>query len=324
MKTKRILSLLVLITLATLCRGAGAWMYQANATGFTINGGTTSNSILTISSAGTITINGSGTISLPLLGGGNVTGPASSTNFAIARYNGTGGTTLSNSSVTIDNSGNFATNGTATASGLIFSNTEVKAPVLTSTGTVTGASANFGNLVATSSISTSTVFTSYLFADYIIATNTSTFSDTNFNTNVITMPNVDTAGAVNFTGFDSNNNVVLLTVANAASLLGVSDQRVKKNIVPFTGGASIVNAINPIRFNFTGTGVDGKPDGRDPAVVHLSVRAQDVQKVLPEAVSTLPNGTLSVDDRALLMAALNNLKELNAQIAVLTASLSHP
>ena len=314
MKTKRILSLLVSITLATLCRGAGAWMYQANATGFTINGGTTSNSILTISSAGTITINGSGTISLPLLGGGNVTGPASSTNFAIARYNGTGGTTLSNSSVTIDNSGNL------------------NATTLGATGTVGGSSADFrtgttlvGNLVATTSISAGiTISAPVVSAGSIITTNQSTFSDTLFSTNVITMPNVSTTGAVNFTGFDSDNNVVILTVADATSLLGVSDQRVKKNIVPFTGGASIVNAINPIRFNFTGIGVDGKPDGRDPAVVHLSVLAQEVQKVLPEAVSTLPNGTLSVDDRALLMAALNNLKELNAQIAVLTASLSHP
>jgi hypothetical protein len=162
------------------------------------------------------------------------------------------------------------------------------------------------------------------FSGNVIVTNTSTFSDTNLTSAYNYMANVFQSGAANFTGFNEDNNVVLLTVADAISLLGVSDQRVKTNIVPFTAGASIVNAIAPIRFNFTGVGVDGKPDGRDTKTVHLSVLAQDIQKILPEAVSTLPNGTLSVDDRALLMAALNNLKELNAQVAILTASLSHP
>ena len=305
---------IIFSVLASAGFGAGAWMYVPNATGFSINGGTSVNSVLTVSSAGTVTINGSGTISLPLSGGGNVTGPASSTNFAIARYNGTGGTTLSNSSVTIDNSGNL------------------NATTLGATGTVGGSSADFrtgttlvGNLVATTSISAgNSITTNIVNAGSVIATNTVTLSDTNFTTNVISMPNIDTYGAVNFSGFNTDSNLVLLTVADAISLLGVSDQRVKTNIVPFTAGASIVNAIAPIRFNFTGVGVDGKPDGRDTKAVHLSVRAQDIQKILPEAVSTLPNGTLSVDDRALLMAALNNLKELNAQVAILTASLSHP
>lgn len=46
-----------------------------------------------------VTTNGSGTLSLTTVG--NVTGPASSTNTAIAIFNGTTGQTLSNSSVTI-------------------------------------------------------------------------------------------------------------------------------------------------------------------------------------------------------------------------------
>lgn len=41
-------------------------------------------------------------------GGGNVSGPVSSTDTAIARWNGTGGTTIENSTVTVDVSGNLS------------------------------------------------------------------------------------------------------------------------------------------------------------------------------------------------------------------------
>lgn len=47
-------------------------------------------------------------------GGGNVTGPGSSTNNAIATYSGTSGTTLLNTGVIIDGSNNLATPGTIT------------------------------------------------------------------------------------------------------------------------------------------------------------------------------------------------------------------
>ena len=48
----------------------------------------------------------------PASGGGDVTGPATSTDNAVARFDGTGGTTLQNSGVTIDDSDNIATTGT--------------------------------------------------------------------------------------------------------------------------------------------------------------------------------------------------------------------
>ena len=51
-------------------------------------------------------------------GGGNVTGPGSSTSTAIARYNGTTGTVIQNSGVTIDASNNIAGAGNASVSGL--------------------------------------------------------------------------------------------------------------------------------------------------------------------------------------------------------------
>lgn len=71
-------------------------------------------------SAGTfLTNNGSGSLSwASAAGGGNVIGPGSSTSTAIARYNGTSGTSIQNSGVTIDGSNNIAGAGTASVSGL--------------------------------------------------------------------------------------------------------------------------------------------------------------------------------------------------------------
>lgn len=56
---------------------------------------------------------GDGTWATPA-GGGNVTGPGSSTDTGVARYSGTGGTTIQNSGVLIDGSNNVAVPGTVT------------------------------------------------------------------------------------------------------------------------------------------------------------------------------------------------------------------
>lgn len=66
--------------------------------------------LATLNSAGTETI----------FGGSDVTGPASSTDKAIARFNGTGGNVIQNSTVTIaDTTGNLVSNGTLTGTQLI-------------------------------------------------------------------------------------------------------------------------------------------------------------------------------------------------------------
>jgi hypothetical protein len=63
-----------------------------------------------------MTTNGSGTLSLQNTG--NVSGPASSTNAAVALFSGTTGKTIQNSTVTIDGSGNVSTSGGVTSSTL--------------------------------------------------------------------------------------------------------------------------------------------------------------------------------------------------------------
>ena len=61
--------------------------------------------------------NGAGTITIDADNNGDVSGPGSSTDNAVARWDGTGGETLQNSSVTIDDSGNIDANSIAFSSG---------------------------------------------------------------------------------------------------------------------------------------------------------------------------------------------------------------
>lgn len=70
------------------------------------------------------------TMTVAGVGLGDVTGPVSSTNDAIARYNGTTGKVIANSGATIDNSGNIAANN--------LSGTNTGDQTITLTGNVTG------------------------------------------------------------------------------------------------------------------------------------------------------------------------------------------
>ena len=95
-----------------------------------------------------------------------------------------------------------------------------------------------------------------------------------------------------------------------------SDARYKTNIQPLSNVTDLVAQLNGIRFNW----IDGKPDDR----THIGLIAQDVEKVLPEAVYTDQlTGKKSVAYPALAGAFAQALNETNERLKTLEKQMTH-
>lgn len=104
----------------------------------------------------------------------------------------------------------------------------------------------------------------------------------------------------------------------------VSDQRLKKNVVSFTDGLSVLTQINPVSYQLNGLG--GTPDGAKG----IGVIAQDVKDIVPYTISTFraklnPGDTTDTtlydfNSSALTFVTINSIKELNARVIELDAS----
>ena len=86
-----------------------------------------------------------------------------------------------------------------------------------------------------------------------------------------------------------------------------SDRRLKTNIEPIAG-LSIVEKLNGVTF-------DWKKDGKPSA----GVLAQDVEKVMPEAVSVAKDGMKAVSYDALIAPMIEAIKELKTMLVALEA-----
>lgn len=88
-----------------------------------------------------------------------------------------------------------------------------------------------------------------------------------------------------------------------------SDKRVKQGFLSFTRGMDAIRKIQPQSFSFS-------PGTRfyDSGKRRTGFIAQDIQSVVPEAVSSIGDGTLQVDNAVLLATAVNALKELDGKI----------
>ena len=90
-----------------------------------------------------------------------------------------------------------------------------------------------------------------------------------------------------------------------------SDERLKENIETLDDPLQKLQAIRGVSFNFK---ENPAHQGLDPHQRRIGVLAQDVQKVLPEAVNAGPDGFLSVDYNALIPVLLQAVKEQQKQI----------
>ena len=97
---------------------------------------------------------------------------------------------------------------------------------------------------------------------------------------------------------------VIGDIAYTGSIYDVSDERLKENIAPLRNGIEKISALKAIYFN---------NKGESSANREVGVIAQDVEKVLPELVSTNEQGYKSVDYTKLTPVLIEAVKELKAE-----------
>lgn len=115
------------------------------------------------------------------------------------------------------------------------------------------------------------------------------------------------SGTIRFSSFGAGT---LTTDANG-NLSVSSDERLKENITPYNRSILDLLKINPISYKWNET------SGLDTNNFYTGFSAQNIQNAIPEAVSTSPNGYLSLQDRPIIATIVNALKD---QFTTLTGS----
>ena len=97
-----------------------------------------------------------------------------------------------------------------------------------------------------------------------------------------------------------------------------SDIRLKDVKGPFSAGLSEVMKLAPIRYAYKQDNALGLKDKGE----HVGFSAQDVQKILPDAVSANDKGYLILNQDPILWTMLNAIKEQQAEIEALKTKLA--
>jgi hypothetical protein len=110
--------------------------------------------------------------------------------------------------------------------------------------------------------------------------------------------------------------------ANTSTWQTTSDRRIKKNIVDNNIGLGLINQIQVRNFEYRlPEEIDELP--QEQAVqkegVQLGVIAQELQEILPDCVTEMSTGVLTVDTSELTWYLINAVKELKAEIDALKA-----
>jgi len=95
--------------------------------------------------------------------------------------------------------------------------------------------------------------------------------------------------------------------------LAFSDRRLKNIKSPFTTGLSAVMKLQPVRYEYKSDNALGLANEGE----HIGFGAQDVQKVIPEAVTTNSQGYLMVNGDPIIWTMLNAIKEQQKEIVEL-------
>lgn len=121
-----------------------------------------------------------------------------------------------------------------------------------------------------------------------------------------------TSGTVRFANFGAGT----ATFDASGNISSVSDERLKDIKGEFKASMDAISKIKPILYKWN------KKSGLEMESIYAGFSAQNVQKALPEAVGKNKDGILSLQDRALLAATVNAIKELDSRLSVIEKMLN--
>jgi hypothetical protein len=113
-------------------------------------------------------------------------------------------------------------------------------------------------------------------------------------------------------GTDTPTTVGLIRATNDVIAYYGSDERLKTNITPIKGSLDKLNQINGYEFDWISMPGIHENEGHDIGVV-----AQEIEKVLPEIVTTRNNGYKAVKYEKLVALLIETNKELLKRIETL-------
>ena len=119
-------------------------------------------------------------------------------------------------------------------------------------------------------------------------------------------------GALIVGGATTSTTVGLIRASNDVIAYASSDERLKENVLTISGSLDILKQINGYYFDWiTMEGVH-ENEGHDIGVI-----AQEIEKVLPEVVTTRENGYMAVKYEKLVALLIQTNKELLARVEAL-------
>ncbi len=121
---------------------------------------------------------------------------------------------------------------------------------------------------------------------------------------VLTISGTPTSTLMRLVGFGSG---ALMTDANGV-VYDNSDERLKDIAGTSTIGLSAIEGLNPINYHWNAT------SGLDMVNEYTGFSAQNVQANIPNAVGTDSKGYLTLDDRPIVAALVNSVKEIGSFI----------
>tara|TARA_R110002153_G_scaffold53177_2_gene148479 strand:- start:13355 stop:14920 length:1566 start_codon:yes stop_codon:yes gene_type:complete len=138
------------------------------------------------------------------------------------------------------------------------------------------------------------------------------FTATGAGATVSSFAGVNSSAVINANGGLAASGSIIATGDIIA--FSSSDKRLKENLTCITDSNNIINGLNNYCFDW-----NDKSEREGPGI---GVIAQDVQKVLPNAVCERDNGDLAVDYNQFIPVLLQRVKELSAEVEDLKAKIS--